>query len=55
VGLPAEPALLRALTAAYWLDHAAHHLRSYADRRERPAWLAANVHAPAAALVRADL
>jgi aminoglycoside phosphotransferase (APT) family kinase protein len=52
VGLDRDPELLRALAAAYWLEHIAHHLRSYADRAERPAWLARNVHAPAAALLR---
>jgi hypothetical protein len=49
LGLEPDPPLLRALAAAYWLDHIAHHLRSYADRAQRPAWLARNVHAPAAA------
>ena len=50
LGLEPDPPLLRALAAAYWLDHIAHHLRSYADRAERPAWLARNVHAPAVPL-----
>ena len=50
LGLEASPALLRSAAAAYWLDHVAHHLRSYADRRARPAWLARNVHVPARAL-----
>src|SRR4051812_46004924 len=43
VGLEPGPALLRSFAAAYWLDHMAHHLRSYADRAQRPAWLARNV------------
>jgi len=42
--------VLTALVTAYWLDHVAHHLRSYADRAERPAWLGPNVHAVARAV-----
>ena len=50
IGLSPEPPLLRALAVAYWLEHVAGDLRAYADRRARPAWLARNVHAVAAAL-----
>ncbi|CAA9502973.1 MAG: hypothetical protein AVDCRST_MAG85-1881, partial [uncultured Solirubrobacteraceae bacterium] len=43
LGLALEGAVVRDLAIAYWLEHVAFHLSSYADRAMRPGWLGPNV------------
>jgi aminoglycoside phosphotransferase (APT) family kinase protein len=43
VDLDPDPAVLQALVAAYWLQHASYQLRSHSHRRRQPRWLARNI------------
>jgi hypothetical protein len=43
ISLEADPKLLAALAAAYWLDYVARQLELYADRAARPVWMRDNV------------
>ncbi len=43
VGLTPDPAVLKALVFAYWLEHAAYQLRAHPVRRVQPAWIEGNV------------
>jgi aminoglycoside phosphotransferase (APT) family kinase protein len=43
VGIDPDPAVIEALVAAYWLEHASYQLRSHPHRRRQPQWLARNV------------
>jgi aminoglycoside phosphotransferase (APT) family kinase protein len=51
-GIPADPATLEALAVAYWMDRAGRELRPFDERRDIPAWVAANVERPLAVLGR---
>jgi hypothetical protein len=43
IGIPVDRGLHRALVVGYWLDRLSTQVRTYADRIERPRWLAANI------------